>query len=460
MHKTYVIDTNVLLSDPNALQSFEDNSLIVPLAVLEELDRHKNRQDDVGACARQVNRNLDKLREKGNLLDGVQTSGGGTLRIASIDPKTVELLPPELEGAKVDNLIIAFMLQQRAANTQSILVSKDINVRIKCDALGIKCEDYKKMRVADDPKKFYRGVVVHEVSKEFINQFYADGGIEPDPSWELFPNQIVVLKSVLGSQTQASAIARFVSVEENDRWLRPTTKIETSFGLKPRNKEQSFSLDLLYDPNIKLVTLVGPSGTGKTLLAIAAGLEQNVHIGDKKLARYSRLVVTRPVQPVGRDIGFLPGSLYEKMEPWLAPVRDNLAFLMSSGGKKKPQLKGSDASGQRIDPYMSLMIEKGVIEIEAISYIRGRSIPDSYIVIDEAQNLTIHELKTIITRVGENTKIILTGDIEQIDNVNVDVFSNGLSYAIEKFKNTPIAAHVTLLKGERSELATIAAQLL
>lgn len=455
--KTYVLDTNVLLSDPNSIFSFDEHNVIIPMVVLEELDRHKSRPDEVGRNARQVTRALDNLRERGNLMDGVPLKEGGTLKVGKMD--VIQNIPLDgLEVGKPDNMIIAFAKY----HAKAILVSKDINVRIKCDSLGVRCEDYLKMRVADDPQKFFRGVEVLEVSEELVDNFYHDGKVdvpeELTKTHKLYPNQIVVIKSVQGGQTVKSAITKCVMPGQP---LVPIAKVEQAFGLKPRNKEQSFSLDLLFDDNIKLLTLVGPSGTGKTLLALAAALEQLKGLGEPSKARYDKLIVTRPVQPVGKDIGFLPGTMQEKMEPWIAPVRDNLNFLMDSRRNRPKKQRRADGSRSPADDvYLQLMQERGLIEIEAITFIRGRSIPNAFIVIDEAQNLSMHELKTIITRVGDNTKIVLTGDIEQIDNVHVDVFTNGLSYAVEKFKEYPIAGHVTLIKGERSELATLASKIL
>jgi len=459
--KTYIIDTNVLLSDANAMHSFEENDVIIPLVTLEELDAHKTRQDEVGKTAREVNRRLDDLRKLGSLKDGIKLPNGGTLKVVAVEPGVKLDLPGELDATKVDNIIIALAYQLSQKNDpQYVLVSKDVNVRIKCDSLGIKCEDYLKMRVTSDPQKFYRGVEVVELDEQLIDQFYSAGELVLPPaacSQKLFPNQIVVIKNVVNGQTVKSAITRHPST--NGR-LVPVSRIEQVFGLKPRNKEQSFSLDLLLNPDIKLLTLVGPSGTGKTLLALAAALEQLKGIGTN--GKYDKLIVTRPVQPVGKEIGFLPGTLAEKMEPWIAPIRDNLAFLMSS--KRPPHRHGKSYDGgkPRHDDgtYLSLMQDRGLIEIEAITFIRGRSIPNAFIVIDEAQNLSMHELKTIITRAGDGTKIVLTGDIEQIDNVHVDAYTNGLTYAVERFKDYPIAGHVTLLKGERSTLATLASQIL
>jgi PhoH-like ATPase len=480
--KTYVLDTNVLLSDPTSIFSFQENDVIIPMAVLEELDRHKSRPDEVGKNARQISRTLDDLRTKnGNsLVNGVTLREGGTLKIISIDSTLLKEMPSELRESKVDNLIIAFMVgltRSFAVMTRDvtkasevsvpILVSKDINVRIKCDSLGVLCEDYLKLRVTSDPEKFYRGVEVIELEESLVDKFYIDGKLQLSESVlnekKLCPNQIVIIKNVKDNTTTQSAITKYLG---DGAPLVPITKIENAFGLKPRNKEQSFSLDLLFDPNVKLLTLVGPAGTGKTLLALAAGLEQLKGAGATPTnGRYEKLIVTRPIQPVGKEIGFLPGTLAEKMEPWIAPIRDNMNFLINN---QRPvgaprQRKGPTENGKpRYDDgtYFSIMQERGLIEIEAITFIRGRSIPNAFIVIDEAQNLSMHELKTIITRVGDGTKIVLTGDLEQIDNVHVDTFTNGLSYAVERFKDYPIAGHVTLLKGERSALATLASQIL
>jgi len=443
------------------------------MAVLEELDHHKSRLDEVGRNARQTSKTLDELRQKGSLVDGISLQNGATLRIVAINPSILTNLPPELLSSKVDNMIISFMLQLKqeqdssfredSPSSPAILVTKDINVRIKCDSLGVKCEDYLKMRVTADAEHFYRGVAVIEIEESRVDRFYRENELllteEETKDNSLYPNQIVVIKNTgYDGKTTKSALSKFLAL---DKPLIPITKIEQAFGLKPRNKEQSFSLDLLFDNNVKLLTLTGPSGTGKTLLAIAAALEQLKGIGNSDNAKYDKLIVTRPVQPVGKDIGFLPGTLEEKMEPWIAPIRDNVNFLMNSkkGNKKRTP---ADPTKARLgdEYYLALMQEKGLIEIEAITFIRGRSIPNAYIIIDEAQNLSIHELKTIITRVGDGTKVVLTGDIEQIDNVHVDTFTNGLTYAVEKFKEHSIAGHVNLIKGERSELATLASKIL
>lgn len=460
MKKTYILDTNVLLSDPNSIRNFEDNDLIIPMMVLEELDKHKGRSDEVGRNCREVTRTLDSLSENQSYKDGIDLAGGGTLRILSCSQEYKQLLPPELGyGTSVDNMIIGFVMQVMQTNPNVILVSKDINVRVKCSSLGIQAEDYLSNKISNNVDSLYTGVKVIETSEKVIDSFYQGKKINASDLTEdqTYPNQVVVLKATNSDgNTINSALAR----RNVDGSLLHVQKHENVFGIRCRNKEQIFSMDMLMNPDIKLMTLTGRAGCGKTLLALAAGLEQLETIGKKQ--QYQKLVVSRPVQPVGRDIGFLPGTLEEKMEPWIAPIRDNLEYLLGSSMKKNPprRKKPDDHSGGFKDPYLELMQQKGLIEIEAISHIRGRSIPNTFMIIDEAQNLSMHELKTIITRVGENTKIVLTGDIEQIDNVHVDTFTNGLTYAIEKFKNYGLSGHVTLLKGERSELATLASKIL
>jgi PhoH-like ATPase len=347
----------------------------------------------------------------------------------------------------------------------AILVSKDINVRVKCSSLGINAQDYFSIRAADNAEHLYTGVKVVIVPDEVVSKFYSGIELKPEDitSEKVHPNQIIVLKSVdQEGNTIRSALARVFP----DGFVDHLKKYEQIFGVKPRNKEQTFSVELLMDPSIKLLTLTGKAGCGKTLLAIAAGLEQLSELNPE--GTYQKLIVSRPVQPVGRDIGFLPGSLAEKMEPWIAPVRDNLEFLLSNQSGKKGNARkkklveenSGGAPGITKDPYLQLLQQKGLIEVEAITFIRGRSIPNAFIIIDEAQNLSMHELKTIVTRAGEGTKIVLTGDIEQIDNVHVDTFTNGLTHAVEKFKDYDLSGHVTLLKGERSELATLASKIL
>ena len=316
-----------------------------------------------------------------------------------------------------------------------ILVTRDINMRVKCDSLEIMTEDYAPNKVVDDEKHLFTGLKKHLVDDQLIDQFYSGEEIyfEKDDG-VFFPNQFLMLVS--NSNEKKSALARFVNHDSKlEKVVEPK---DVSWGLKARNKEQTFAMSLLNDPDIPIVTLVGKAGCGKTLLAIAAGLDQVL-----EQQRYKKLIVSRPVQPLGKDIGYLPGTMEEKMGPWLMPIQDNIDFLLNGRSKS-----------------MEMFFEDGTIQIEALTYIRGRSISNAYVIIDEAQNLTTHELKTIITRVGENTKIILTGDVEQIDSVYLDATSNGLSYAVEKFKHHGLAGHVTLTKGERSKVATLASKIL
>jgi len=432
--KTYVLDTSVYLTDSNCVNSFNNNDIVIPLKVLEEIDKHKKRQDSVGSQARSIIRKLDALRDKGSLSKGVRIEKGfGMVRVSSYNPLC---LPDDLDLEDPDNQIIATALSEQEIAPKSrkvVVVSRDINMRVKCDALGLLTEDYQAEQVVDHAEGLYTGRAEILVDEQDIDRFYAGDEIWMDPKEHtLCPNQFIMLIS--NSNDKKTALARF------EDYNRPLQKIIKSnkkvWSTEPRNKEQQFAFDLLLDPEISVVSLVGKAGSGKTLLALAAGLEQTFGKG----SLYKKIVVTKPVEPVGKDIGFLPGSMEEKMLPWLAPIQDNLQFLM-----------GDDKA------TLELYMEKGQIEVEAMTFIRGRSISNAFIVIDEVQNMTQHEIKTVLTRVGEGTKIILTGDIEQIDNVYIDATNNGLSYVVEKLKDEKITGHVTLLKGERSKVATIAA---
>ena len=430
MNKLFILDTNVLLYDADSIFSFEENDIIIPLIVLEELDSKKNRHDEVGKNARQAARNLDDLRIKSNLHKGVKLETGGTLKILSledVEDKSLKI-PSEIESTKTDHIIIKMAKHmEHKEKRKVILVTKDINVRVVCD------------RVLKSVSNLYSGVRRVDVDQVSIDKFYTEGklslsklGIDESG---FKPNEFLVLKDK--NSGQGSAIAKF---SNQDTPVKPIIDIKAAWDLHPRNKEQKFALDLLFDDNIKIVTLTGKAGCGKTLLAVAAGLDQVIEQN-----RYDRLIVTRPIVSVGKELGYLPGTLEEKMAPWIAPIKDQLTFLF----------KGEDG-----EQTLAWMMEKKTIEVEAISFIRGRSIPNSFMIIDEAQNLSVHELKTIITRVGENTKIILTGDLEQIDHDYLDSVSNGLAYCVEKFKDHAIAGHVTLIKGERSKLASLASSIL
>ena len=437
MKKIYVLDTNVLLSDFNALYAFKNNDLVIPLKVLEEIDKHKKRQDGVGANARQVIRELDKLREKGNVKQGVKLGGRkGNLSILGFDKS---YLPSEFTINDPDNQILATVITVKKDNEHNnahvVLVSQDINMRVKADAIGLSAEDYTTNQIVEKAEEVYTGFTQHLVDDAMIDRFYSgEKMFLEEKDIKLFPNQYLMLVS--NANDKKTALAKFKNY--NHPLGRVRDYKEGIWGVRAKNKEQQFALDLLMDPDIKIVSLVGKAGCGKTLLALAAGLKQ---ILDDKT--YKKLIVSRPVQPMGRDIGFLPGTLEEKMLPWIAPIQDNLEFLM-----------GDDKE------HLMTLQELGTIEVEALTFIRGRSISKAFIIIDEAQNLSMHELKTIITRVGEDTKIILTGDIEQIDSAFLDATNNGLTYAVEKFKPYELSGHVSLQKGERSAVASLAAQVL
>ena len=433
--KIYVLDTSVYLTNADAIYAFKTHDIYVPLKVFEEIDKHKKRQDLVGAQARKIIRIWDELRDKGSLKEGVLIREGlGLIRSVSASDIDRDDLPPDLDIKIPDHLIIATARTvARESERQVILVSRDINMRVIADAIGLPCEDFQNQQIVDDSDSIYTGFTEILVDDEIVDQFYEKEDVYLD-GVNLKTNEYVMLIS--NANEKKTALGRYLNDHTPIRRLHKDKK--GVWGIKPRNKEQSFLIDALMDPDIEVVTAIGKAGSGKTLCAIAAALEQTL---DDRSSTYTRVIVSRPVQPLGKDIGFLPGTMEEKMSPWLMPIQDNLQTLM---GNDKVTL----------DMYM----EQGTIEIEAITYIRGRSIGKAFIIIDEAQNLTTHELKTIITRVGEGTKIVLTGDVEQIDNVYIDATTNGLTHAVEKFKDFELAAHVTLLKGERSRVATFAAE--
>tara|TARA_Y100000296_G_scaffold87116_1_gene129901 strand:+ start:841 stop:2172 length:1332 start_codon:yes stop_codon:yes gene_type:complete len=440
--KNYVLDTSVYLTDSESIFKFDNHNIFIPLKVLEEIDKHKKRQDSVGLNARRIIRILDEMREKGSLHDGVKIGENqGHLKVMSYGCLQDAFFPPDLDIRIPDHTIIATAkaVQTKNPNVPMIVVSRDINMRVICDSVGLEAEDYILEKVVSSSDELYKGFSTHLVDDPIIDRFYEGediliGDDEVEEVWH--PNQYVMMIS--NANQKKSAIARFgghhVPLKKVINDKIPDWKIFS------RNKEQAFAIDLLLDPTVKVVTLIGRAGSGKTLCAIAAGLQQTIGLREN---HYSRLIVSRPVQPLGKDIGYLPGTMQEKMLPWLMPIQDNLQFLM-----------GNDKSA------LQIYLDKGKIEIEALTYIRGRSISDAYIIIDEAQNLTMHEVKTIITRIGEGTKIVLTGDIEQIDNIYVNETSNGLAHAVEKFKEFYLSGHVTFTKGERSETATLASKIL
>jgi PhoH-like ATPase len=442
MRKVFVLDTNVLLHDPAALFRFEDNDVVLPITILEELDRFKKLTEMTGKNARQVSRTLDELRRQGHLIDGIALERGGTLKVSLCHPETLKELPVELEGDQNDNAILAVALElKRQCQCDVVLVSKDTNLRIKADVLGIPAEDYETDKV--DIGDLYTGTADVYVSAEDIDRLFKQGGITLDS--KLYPNQALTLIDSLNPSHTALAI-----VEGSSGKIIPLHKLPHNgiSRVQTRNREQQFALDLLLRDDLPLVTLVGKAGTGKTLLAIAAGLHK---VADERV--YSRLLIARPVIPMGKDIGYLPGDIKEKLTPWMQPLYDNFDLIFGTQ-------EGNSSQPSHWRHGHEELMERGILQIEPLTYIRGRTIPKQFLIVDEAQNLTPHEVKTILTRAGEGTKIVLTGDPDQIDNPYVDAASNGLTYVVERFKQESLAGHITLYQGERSELADRAAALL
>jgi PhoH-like ATPase len=438
--KTYVLDTNVVLHDPLAVYKFEDNAVVLPIFVIEEVDQFKKELSELGQNARHLSRILDELRtQNGHTLDqGVALeSTGGELRVA---------VPPDMpKGGRgpgeMDRRILQMALDLRDEHPDQplIFVTMDTNLRIRADALGLKAETYEGGRVSID--ELYSGVVTVDVDRATVDQLAKREMIDAGRlDEELYPNAGVVLRE--RDRPRHTALGRFDPKEGAVVPLRVGR--EGVWRVRPRNLEQYFALDMLLSPEIHLLTLVGKAGTGKTLLAIAAGLQSVIQDG-----AYSRMLVSRPIFPMGRDVGYLPGTVEEKLNPWMQPIFDNLEYIFSSGRGRVSEHRNYEE-----------LVASGVIQVEPLTYIRGRSLPNQFLVVDEAQNLTPHQVKTVITRCGADTKIILTGDPYQIDNPYVDAASNGLTVVAQRFQGEDIGAHVTLSKGERSELAERATQLL
>jgi PhoH-like ATPase len=423
--KFFVIDTSVLLYDMKSIHSFPENDLIIPLIVLDELDRFKESPGLLGESARYINRFLDSLRSQGNLSDGINIEETGqSIRVVlgAADMQSIK----GLDWSYGDNKIIACSLYLKEQNKDQIVkvITKDINLRVKCDALGLEAEDYFKDDLEFDSD--YDGWEEIELSQEKIEKFYEDGECEIESS-NLFENQFVV-----GTNGKQSLLA----IHKNGFIYSLKRSIDKSIKLVPRNKEQKFAVEALMDDDIPLVTLTGLAGSGKTFLSLMAAIE-GIHSG-----KYDRIVFTRSLQPVGKEIGYLPGDIGEKMAPWLAPIVDNIRHAFKD------------------TTYFDMMLSKGKIEVAPLSFIRGRTFPNCFILVDESQNASIHELKTIVTRVGEDSKIVLLGDTDQIDTPYITKKSNGLSIITEKFKSSKLQAHVHLPRGQRSNLATEAARLL
>ena len=438
MKKNYILDTNVLLHDPNSLLCFEENNVLLPIEVIEEIDRFKRESSELGQNARAVSRLLDGLRGTGRLSEGVGLPNGGQLRIVFQKPDSAHEGHAVFGTDSVDNRILAmaFGTMKSTPKSQTVLVSKDINLRIKADALGLMAEDYENDRVLITD--LYTGMIELTASAEKIAGFRSSGQFELNGGKQYFPNEYCALLDEAGSKRPVLA-----KVDASGAKLVPIMDSrEGVWGIKPRNREQHFALDALLDDRVKLVTLMGKAGTGKTLLAMAAGLKRTVQ--DRE---FRRLVVARPTISMGKELGFLPGSLDEKLAPWMQPIHDALELL-------------SDLNMGHEHRRAADLMRSGHIVVEALSYIRGRSIANQFMIIDEAQNLTPLETKTIITRVGSGTKIVLTGDPYQIDNPYVDSSSNGFNYIVSRFRSESVAAHIELQKGERSELAELAANIL
>lgn len=443
MKKIYVLDTNVLLHDPNALFAFEDNDVVIPAVVLTEIDSKKRNADELGRNARTVSRLLDNLRGRGSLHHSIPLNNGGTLKV-ELNHRSFSKMNDLFDEASTDNRILAVALNYSYEEKTKkhpkpvVIVSKDTLVRVKADVLGLAAEDYLNDRTAGIDH-LYTGCQTIPVHPSLIDDFYSNRVLPASvlsAQYTLYPHMFLILKDELGSSKSA-----LMKVSADRKQLEPLVlSNEPVWSISARNAQQRMAMELLLSDDIPLVTLTGKAGTGKTLLALAAGL---LKVEDER--KYKKLLIARPVVPMGKDIGFLPGEKDDKLRPWMQPVYDNLEYLFDTK-------KTGD-----IDKIMAGLAN---IQVEALTYIRGRSIPGQFIIVDEAQNLSRHEVKTIISRVGEGSKIVLMGDPGQIDHPYLDAASNGLSHVVERFKPEPLAGHMTLEKGERSQLAQLAADLL
>lgn len=488
--KHFVLDTNVLLHDPHAIFVFQEHEVVIPFSVIEELDKFKREPGDIGRSAREVIRHLDQLRQNGRLVDGVRWEGvappeallkakrknGARPTTASQKTGTIRIdasehaRPAMIAEDKADNRIIAVAHALHIAGVRTIFVSKDLNARIKADALGIAVEDFENAKV--DAQRLYTGFITVDVPGELIDELYQDkmlpmerltaalshGPGETEASGgaaalaqPVYSNQFIVLRDA--EDESHSGLARRLA--DTDHVIPVTGPRKPVFGILARNIQQTMALDLLMDEEVRMVTLLGSAGTGKTLLAVAAGMAKVFNE-----QRYEKLLVARPIMPMGRDIGYLPGSKDDKLGAWMQPIFDNLAYLLSTRGASLDKSGHSSADSHPSEQRIRRLIDAGQLVLEPLTYIRGRSIPHQFMIVDEAQNLTPHEVKTIISRVGEGTKVILTGDIGQIDHPYLDGASNGLSYCIEKMKGVGVVGHVSLAKSERSDLASLAANML
>ena len=422
--KVFVIDTCCILNDPMCIFNFDSNLVVVPLGVLDQLDNMKNRGDSVGRNSRIFSRTLDKLRSQGSLFDGVPTPKGGLIQVKAIkNEEIIQRLPIEIRQDTVDNAILGLAME-----IGGIVVTQDCNLRLKADAVGIVAQDYLSNKVNQDES--YEGHTETLMDGGSINELFSVGVKTNDPYLE---NEVLTVRNE--NNLNQSVLAIF-----KNGVIHALPKLNAVNGIVPRNREQQFALHLLLDQTIPLVTIAGKAGTGKSLLALAAGL------AGVQAKTYNKILVARSTVSVGNDIGFLPGSIEEKLNPYLAPIRDNLDVICGYATKR----------GDKRSAFEDL-VEQGIVQAESLAHIRGRSIPNQYFIIDEAQNMTQHEAKTVITRCGEGTKIVLLGDGSQVDSPYLDAENNGLSYVIDKMKESPLAAHISLHKGERSALSEDAA---
>lgn len=441
--KLFVIDTNVLLYDKESIHSFPGNDVIIPIVVLDELDRFKDKSGVIGESARYVNRYLDELRLLGNLHEGVKVDKND--QMIRVELNGLDKVPEFLEASSADNQIIACAMytQKKSPDRKTVVITKDINFRVKCDAVGINAEDYYRDRVIESDDEMYKGFLDIKVdTKEIIDDLYSDDLNQEEKEdlsdqireyigRDFYENEFLCIK-----YNQSS----FLGVHKNGivKRIKNEKEFNSVYSFSSRNREQLYALNALVDDNIDLVTITGLAGSGKTFITLMTAVH-GLNEG-----KYDRIVITRNVQPVGKDIGFLPGDLKEKMTPWMSPIMDNFRHAF----------KDKDLT------YFEMMMEKGKIEIAPLSYMRGRTFSNTFLIFDEAQNSTIHEIKTVITRIGENSKIVLLGDTDQIDTPYIDSLSNGLTIVSEKFKDEKVAAHVRLKRGERSYLSAVAAKLI
>jgi PhoH-like ATPase len=442
--KTFVLDTNVLLHNPNALFSFKENDIVIPLDVLEELDKFKGGSDDLGRNSRTAIRYLDGLRKGGNLAEGVRVpqTGGRIQVLLEQDPKGI----PGLAGASADNRIIACAYKLHQAGRRVVFISKDINARIKGDALGLVAEDFEAQTV--DFEHLYGGYRELKAPGRLIEMLYGDKQFKIDA--ERLEQPLLINEFVLFVDEGNASHTALARCRGADNLVAPVRQRRGPvFGIMPRNLQQTMALELLLDDSVRLVSLIGTAGTGKTLLALASGLAK---VLNEQV--YQKLLCGRPIMPLGRDIGYLPGDKDQKLTAWMQPIFDNLAFLLSNRTSGEGQQR-SHASMSSVEQRIKQLVDGGQVVLEPLTYIRGRSIPNQFMIVDEAQNLTPHEVKTIASRVGDGTKLVLTGDATQIDNPYLDSSSNGLSYLVERLKGRAIIGHVTLAKSERSELASL-----